>query len=315
MVEVSETADLRRQLAEHGVGAGTLDRQRSELVADVLELDLVVADAVLEVGKVGFCRRQHELVGAVAEHDAVLVDETALVAPDRVLRLPGLTRANVPGEHACQVALGIRPGDPVLVQRRRVEHADRIADRDVLPLLGHLVLVDDQVAGPVAPQRRLVGGRDTRVERRLAQHLLKVPRCWTLAQQWPKVMAMARLSPDDRRQAIVDATLAVARRQGLGATTVRDVAAEMGTSSGLIHHYFESMDDVLAAAFEQAAGGDLARARQRIAAESDPIAQLDQFIESYAPAQSDWTMQLWLDAWAEAARRPALQRVSRPAQP
>jgi AcrR family transcriptional regulator len=122
---------------------------------------------------------------------------------------------------------------------------------------------------------------------------------------------MARLSPDDRRQAIVDATLAVARRQGMGATTVRDVAAEMGTSSGLIHHYFESMDDVLAAAFEQAAGGDLARARELIAAESDPVAQLDQFIESYAPAQSDWTMQLWLDAWAEAARRPALQRVSR----
>jgi len=122
---------------------------------------------------------------------------------------------------------------------------------------------------------------------------------------------MARLSPDDRRQAIVDATLAVARRQGLGATTVRDLAAEMGTSSGLIHHYFESMDDVLAAAFEQAAGGDLARARQLIAAETDPVAQLDMFIESYAPAQFDWTMQLWLDAWAEAARRPALQRVSR----
>lgn len=122
---------------------------------------------------------------------------------------------------------------------------------------------------------------------------------------------MARLSPADRRQAILDATLGVARRQGLGATTVRDVAAEMGTSSGLVHHYFDSMDAVLAAAFEQAAGGDLARARERIAAQSDPVAQLDEFIESYAPAQSDWTMQLWLDAWAEAARRPAVQRVSR----
>jgi AcrR family transcriptional regulator len=122
---------------------------------------------------------------------------------------------------------------------------------------------------------------------------------------------MARLSPDDRRRAILDAALAVARRQGLGATTVRDVAAEMGTSSGLIHHYFDSMDDVLAAAFEQAAGGDLDRARGRIEAESDPVAQLDQFIVSYSTAQSDWTMQLWLDAWAEAARRPALQRVSR----
>lgn len=122
---------------------------------------------------------------------------------------------------------------------------------------------------------------------------------------------MARLSPDDRRQAIVDAALTVARRQGLGATTVRDVAAEMGTSSGLIHHYFESMDDVLAAAFEQAAAGDLARARAAITAEPEAPARLDAFIRSYAPAQSDWTMQLWLDAWSEAARRPALQRVSR----
>ncbi len=122
---------------------------------------------------------------------------------------------------------------------------------------------------------------------------------------------MARLSPDERRQAIIDATLAVARRQGLGATTVRDVATEMGTSSGLIHHYFASMDEVLAAAFEHAAGGDLAKARVAIDAAGDPAAQLDAFIESYAPAQADRTMQLWLDAWAEAARRPALQAVSR----
>lgn len=122
---------------------------------------------------------------------------------------------------------------------------------------------------------------------------------------------MARLSPDDRRQAIVDATLAVARRQGLGATTVRDVAAEMGTSSGLIHHYFESMDDVLAAAFEQAAGSDLRTARERVDSHASAPERLAAFIESYASAQSDWTMQLWLDAWAEASRRPSLQRVSR----
>jgi AcrR family transcriptional regulator len=120
-----------------------------------------------------------------------------------------------------------------------------------------------------------------------------------------------RLAPDDRRRAIVDATLAVARRQGLGATTVRDVATQMGTSSGLIHHYFESMDDVLAAAFAHAAETDLAKARKRVGAQAEPSAQLDAFIQSYAPAHSDWTMQLWLDAWAEAARRPALQRVSR----
>lgn len=122
---------------------------------------------------------------------------------------------------------------------------------------------------------------------------------------------MARLSPDERRQAIIDATLAVARRKGLGATTVRDVAAEMGTSSGLVHHYFDTMDDVLAAAFDQAASADLARARRVVADADDAPTRLDAFISAYAPAQSDWTMQLWLDAWSEASRRPALQEASR----
>ena len=65
------------------------------------------------------------------------------------------------------------------------------------------------------------------------------------------------MAPDRRREAIVAATVAVARRKGLATTTVRDVAAEMGTSSGLIHHYFASMDDVLAAAFEVVASQDL----------------------------------------------------------
>ena len=120
---------------------------------------------------------------------------------------------------------------------------------------------------------------------------------------------VARLHPDARRQAIIDATLAVARRQGF-VVTVRDVTTEMGTSSGLVHHYFDSMDEVLAAAFDQAASGDLEGARTAVAARPDPISKLEAFIQSYASEQSDWTMQLWLDAWAEAGRRPALRAVS-----
>lgn len=123
--------------------------------------------------------------------------------------------------------------------------------------------------------------------------------------------SMPRLSPADRRRSIVEAALAVAGRKGLGATTVRDVAAEMGTSSGLIHHYFDTMDDVLAAAFERAAAADLEAARRLVAASGQPTERLLAFIGSYAPAQSSHTMQLWLDAWSEAARRPILQAVSR----
>lgn len=117
------------------------------------------------------------------------------------------------------------------------------------------------------------------------------------------------MSPADRRAAIVDAALAVARRKGLAVTTVRDVAQEMGTSSGLIHHYFDSMDEVLAAAFEQVAAEDLA-ATEAMLAGGDPVAVLAGFLRSYAPVGDDWAFQLWLDAWAEAARRPVLRATS-----
>jgi len=112
-----------------------------------------------------------------------------------------------------------------------------------------------------------------------------------------------RLAPDQRREAIVDAALAVARRHGRGATTVRDVAAEMGTSSGLIHHYFDSMDGVLAAAFERAAGDDLAVAERAVAAADDPVAAIRAFFGTYAP--TDGPNVYPYSAYANPAKRTA----------
>jgi AcrR family transcriptional regulator len=122
---------------------------------------------------------------------------------------------------------------------------------------------------------------------------------------------MSRMTPDQRRAAIVDAALAVARRKGLASTTVRDVAAEMGTSSGLIHHYFGTMDDVLAAAFENVAAADLELSASAMTDARDAVRAIAVFLGTYALADKDWAFQLWLDAWAEAARRPALQAASR----
>lgn len=118
------------------------------------------------------------------------------------------------------------------------------------------------------------------------------------------------MSPAERRQAIVDAALAVAQRKGLGATTVRDVAAEMGTSSGLIHHYFDSMDDVLATAFDRVATQDLETVEEAMDEEESPVGRVQAFFENYSIADNEWAFQLWLDAWAEASRRPALRATS-----
>ena len=120
---------------------------------------------------------------------------------------------------------------------------------------------------------------------------------------------MARLSPARRRSAIVDAAVDVMLRRGMAAT-VRDVAEQMGSSSGLIHHYFASMDDLLAAAFEQAASRDLDTTREAMAGCDGAVSQLRTFFATYARAEQDWAFQLWLDAWAETARRPAVRATS-----
>jgi len=118
------------------------------------------------------------------------------------------------------------------------------------------------------------------------------------------------MNPEERRTAIVAATRAVMARRGIAGTTVRDVAAELGTSSGLIHHYYASMDELLAEAFEQVAREDLERVCGAVDAVDDAIGRLRTFFDVYA-RDDDQGMQVWLDAWSEAARRPPLQRISR----
>jgi AcrR family transcriptional regulator len=118
------------------------------------------------------------------------------------------------------------------------------------------------------------------------------------------------MSPADRREAIISAALQVMITKGLASTTVRDVAERMGTSSGLIHHYFASMDDLLAAAFERAAEADLTGLRAAMATGDGVLARLRIFFDNYTRADQDWAFQLWLDAWAEAGRRPAVRATS-----
>ena len=122
---------------------------------------------------------------------------------------------------------------------------------------------------------------------------------------------MARMSPEARRQTIIDAAQAVASQKGLSATTVRDVADEMGTSSGLIHHYFESMDELLAVVFARVAEADLTATRERMKQAGSATARLAAYLAGYADPSNDRTFQFWLDAWSEAARNETIRHTSR----
>lgn len=123
-------------------------------------------------------------------------------------------------------------------------------------------------------------------------------------------MAQVHKSAERRRRDLIDATIAVMQRKGMGEATSRDVTRTAGVSAGLVHHYFETFDDLLATAFEEVADADLRRVREAIADIADPVERLDVLIEEFAPEGDDWQYQVWLDVWSVSARHPTLLRAA-----
>ncbi|RED52290.1 TetR family transcriptional regulator C-terminal domain-containing protein [Aestuariispira insulae] len=58
-----------------------------------------------------------------------------------------------------------------------------------------------------------------------------------------------RLEADERREALINATIRCLARLGPRATSVREICAEAGVSPGLLRHYFEGKDDLVAQAY------------------------------------------------------------------
>ena len=57
---------------------------------------------------------------------------------------------------------------------------------------------------------------------------------------------------DDRSEQILVAACRAIVRLGFGSTRIADVAREAGTSTGTVHYYFETKDDLLVAALRWA---------------------------------------------------------------
>ncbi|TLS44288.1 TetR family transcriptional regulator [Streptomyces montanus] len=69
---------------------------------------------------------------------------------------------------------------------------------------------------------------------------------------------------DARRREIVAAVWALIARRGLGAVTMRDLAAEAGYANGALAPYFRSKDEILQAAFQYAVESTNVRAEKAI---------------------------------------------------
>jgi AcrR family transcriptional regulator len=66
----------------------------------------------------------------------------------------------------------------------------------------------------------------------------------------PLPSRVTRATKDERRDKILEATWKLIARDGLGATSMRSLAAEAGYANGALAYYFEGKDELLQAAFE-----------------------------------------------------------------
>lgn len=110
----------------------------------------------------------------------------------------------------------------------------------------------------------------------------------------------SREQAEVRRQALVEAALESLAARGLGAVSVRDVAARAGVSPGLLRHHFGGFSNLLNEAYRQTfaridAGFDAAMA----GAGHDPEQRMAAFLQaSFGPAIVDRDLlSAWLGFW------------------
>lgn len=116
----------------------------------------------------------------------------------------------------------------------------------------------------------------------------------------------------ERRKQILSAASEVIASVGLQDLRLAHIAKVAGVSSGTIHYYFSTKRDVINAAFEFTMSKSLERREPILSSQKDPLATLEQLVDSYLPddAVSSEAWRVWAELWAEGMRHEELQQVN-----
>lgn len=121
-----------------------------------------------------------------------------------------------------------------------------------------------------------------------------------------------RATPEARRDDLIRATLESLAEDGREGASVRKIAARAGVSVGLINHYFEGVDELVAEAYRSLAGSLRQSALEAVEqAGHDPRARLSAFFRSnFAEPTLDYqVLHVWLAFWSMTRRSPVVQAV------
>ncbi|MGE0613499.1 MAG: transcriptional regulator BetI [Hyphomicrobiales bacterium] len=114
-----------------------------------------------------------------------------------------------------------------------------------------------------------------------------------------------------RRKQLVDAAIAVIHEEGFTHATVARIARKAGVSSGIVHHYFASKDDLLFATMRFLLSELRRDAAARLLAASGPTERIGAVIDaSFGDAQLDERVfSAWLALYGNARQSERLKRI------
>ena len=124
--------------------------------------------------------------------------------------------------------------------------------------------------------------------------------------------AFTRESADTRREALIAACGRCLAKHGSQGTSVRAICLEAGVSPGLLRHYFEGIDALIAATY-RVTGAQVAHALQTAveAAGDQPRARLRAFVAANfrAPIADADLLSTWLAFWSLARSDSAIGQI------
>jgi TetR/AcrR family transcriptional regulator, transcriptional repressor of bet genes len=123
-----------------------------------------------------------------------------------------------------------------------------------------------------------------------------------------------RQLPEQRRAALIAATIECLKRYGHDGLSIRTISAQAGVSVGLINHHFPNKDELVAAAYQHFNRELVDGVKAAVAgAPAEPAARLRAFLEAtFSPPNLDAdVLAVWVVFWGMYRHSRPIQRVQR----